>query len=218
VSKLAKYRDAHNSMHWKMLLKVFKYLKGTYKLGLKIQKPADEGPLKLVAYCDADWAEDKDDRKSRTGYSIFLGGNLISWRSKQQTSRAQSTCEAEYYSIFDVIQELKLVSTMLTELKIDYVKPITVFNDNESAINLSNNPMHTPLVKHIDIKYHEIRDNVQSNFIKLQHISTVEMVADTFTKPLPHDQFTYIRDALNLQDTTTENIILPSWSVGVLEQ
>jgi hypothetical protein len=218
VSKLAKFRDCHTKTHWKMLKDVFRYLKGTCTDGLHIRRrKGQEGPMTVTAYCDADWAEDKDDRKSRTGYVIYIDGNLVCWRSRQQQSRAQSTCEAEYYAIFDVIQELKLIRTMLEEMNVDYYEPIVVYNDNKSAIDMTNNPMHTPLTKHIDLRYHENRDQIKGGRVQLRHIGTEEMNADILTKGLPKELFYKFKKRLNLAKSNVDNLALPSWSVEILD-
>ncbi|XP_016168266.1 uncharacterized protein LOC107610775 [Arachis ipaensis] len=113
VHKLAQFIQSPLKSHWKMIKRVLRYLNGTFNHGLHLKK---EGSMTITAYSDSDWAEDPDDRKSTSGYCIFLGSNLVSWGSRKQTAVAKSSTETEYRSVADLVVELIWVKNLLFEL------------------------------------------------------------------------------------------------------
>ena len=141
--------------------------------------------MKLFGYCDADWGSSAD-RKSITGYVFKLSesGPAISWKSRKQPTVALSTCEAEYMALASAIQEAKFLRQLLGELlNIFALDPTTIHCDNQSAIFLAKNPVQHQRSKHIDIRYHFIRSEIQSGTIDLRYIPSEENLSDLFTKP-----------------------------------
>lgn len=136
---------------------VLRYLKGTVK---ELSYKRSDSELKLIAYCDADWAADQNDRQSTTGYCFSLceTGPLISWKSKKQATVALSTCEAEYMGLAAATQERFYLEQLLKSMYngIDFA-PVTIFEDNQGAIALSKNSVCRQGCKHVDIKYHFIQ-------------------------------------------------------------
>ena len=164
---------------------VLRYLKGTTEQSLKFRKGKDS--LKLVGFCDSDWAGDVVDRRSMSGYGFQLlnGGPLVSWRCRKQATVALSTCEAEYMALTEAVQEAKFLKQLCVDLNVVQVSYRVVVNvDNQGAINLAKNPMYHKRSKHIQVKYHFIRDEIRSGKIELQYIPTEDNVADIFTKPV----------------------------------
>lgn len=143
--------------------------------------------LALLAYCDADWAADQNDRCSVTGYCFTLSesGPVISWKSKKQPTVALSTCEAEYMALSATAQESLYLVYLLAGMdnETDYT-PVTVFEDNQDAIALSKNLVCRQRCKHIDIRYHFVRSVVGDGKITLQYCPTDRLVANIFTKPV----------------------------------
>ena len=160
------------------------------------KKPA----LTVSAYADADWGNDKTDRKSITGWIAMINGDPVSWASKKQKVVAQSTCEAELYAEAAAINETKWLSWLAPRTWTD-AQPMSplIYGDNQSAQELSKNDVKSERTKHIDIKYHFIHDEVSSGRVQLQWIPTTEQLADILTKPLARVQHTQLRDAILVQ-------------------
>jgi len=184
VSKLSQYLSNPNEQHWSTVKHVMRYLKGTIDSELCYKK--SEENLKLVAYSDADWASDLNDRRSTTGYcfSLTQNGPLISWKSKKQSTVALSTCEAEYMALAATTQESMYLVQLLNGMDSGCLfEPVQIFEDNQGAIALSKNPVCRQRCKHVDIKYHFIRSALSDGKVTIEYCPTEEMVADVMTKP-----------------------------------
>ena len=170
-------------------------MKGTVNFGLWYIKSEN---FTLMAYSDADWAGCVDDRRSTSGGAFYLGKSLVSWHSKKQESVALSTAEAEFIAATATCTQVLWMKRQIEDLKVQCQSPIIIKCDNQSAINISKNPVQHSRTKHIDIKYHFLKDQVAQNVVKLEFISTNEQVADIFTKPLPKDVFERLRVLLGV--------------------
>ena len=117
--------------------------------------------LRLHTFCDADWASSPSDRRSITGYFVSLNENgpPVSWKSKKQTSVALSTGEAEYMALSATCQEVAYLSRLTNEIISREMDSVIVKNDNQGALSLVKNPVQHPKSKHIDIRYHFIREH-----------------------------------------------------------
>lgn len=195
VSSAAKFSANPTKQHWTAVKRIMRYLRGTTNLGLAFF-PQVSG--KCVGYCDADWGGDLDDRKSTSGYLFQVGGAAVSWRSKKQTCVALSTAEAEYVALASAAQEAVWMGQLTTELGIE-PEAITIFEDNQSAISMTKNPQFHGRAKHIDLKYHFVRDQVSEGTVKLEYCPSKEMIADMLTKGLPKDQFVKLRQLAGLE-------------------
>ena len=193
---MAKYCSDPNTVHWMAVKRIFRYLKGTQTYGLEYRHGIDE---KMHGYADADWAGDTDDRKSVSGFVFMLSGTAISWRSKKQTTVALSTAEAEYVSLAAAAQEAIWLRLLLKTLGQDTANVIKIYEDNNSAICIAKNPVTHARTKHIDIKYHFIRDQIDRQVLEVDYCCTQEMVADILTKPLAKDQFEKLRERLGMK-------------------
>ena len=160
---------------------VLRYLKSTWEQCLQFGK--SKSPLKLTRFCDSDWGASVKERCSTTGYNFQLteNGPLISRKSRKQQTVALSTCEAEYISLANAVQECKFLEQLCNDMKI-MIEDVLINVDNQGTINLANNPVNHQSWKHIDIKYHFIRSEIQNGNVKLQYIPTYNNVADIFTK------------------------------------
>lgn len=151
-----------------------------------------------IGYSDADWAGDLDDRHSTTGNLFLLAGAAVSWLSKKQPVVALSTSEAKYVALSSAAQEAIWIRRMLIELGVSPT-PVMLLEDNQGAIAIAKNPVTHARTKHIDIRYHYIREAVQNGLIDVQYCPTDEMCADLLTKPLPKERFQKLRIALGLE-------------------
>lgn len=190
VSKLSQYLAAPKQEHWVTAKHLLRYLKGTKDQELHYQK--SEKSLQLEGYSDADWASDKNDRKSTTGYCFSLteNGPVISWKSRKQPTVALSTCEAEYMALAATTQESMYLVQLLNGIdKSNRHEPVKIYEDNQGAIALSKNPVCRQRSKHVDIKYHFVRSAHAQGKIEIGYCPTADMVADVLTKPLTKVKF-----------------------------
>jgi len=139
--------------HWKAVKWILRYLRGTTKKCLCF----GNGKLELSGYTDADWAGDKDSRKSISGYVTTFAGGAVSWQSKLQKCVALSTTEAEYIAATEACKEMLWMKNFLLELGVNQDKYV-VLCDNQSTIHLAKNPSFHSRSKHIDIRHHWIRE------------------------------------------------------------
>ena len=190
VNRLAKFNQEPHVEHWNAARRVLRYLKGSINKSLIFTK----ANAQLVAYVDADWAADKADRKSCSGYCFMLSNACVAWASKKQSIVAQSTAESEYSALSEATNEATYLRQLIEEIGCkEYVQtPLRIFNDNTSAIKLTENPMFHKQTKHIGIRVHNVRQHVDEGKLKVEYMPTESMVADVLTKALSrikHDKF-----------------------------
>jgi len=184
-------RDSHlSAVKW-----ILRYLRGTSHHSLLLRPSSSS---ELVVYTDADWAGCPDTRKSTSGYAVFLGGNLISWSSKRQTTVSRSSAEAEYRVVANGVAETAWLRQLLQELHHPLTKSTLVYCDNVSAVYLSTNPVQHQRTKHVEIDLHFVRERVVVGDVRVLHIPTTSQFADIFTKGLPTSVFTEFRSSLNI--------------------
>lgn len=184
VSKLSQHFDDPTEEHWSTVKHVFRYLKGTAEQSLCFKRN-DTSKLGLKVYSDADWASERADRHSISGYCVSLseGSSLISWKSRKQPTVALSTCEAEYIALASAIQECIYLKQLLKGMDKYQYTQTKVYEDNQGTMALVKNPVNRQRCKHIDIKYHFIREVVNSGKVLLEYCPTDQMLADIMTKP-----------------------------------
>ena len=182
VTKLSQHLDNPDDADWVMAKHVLRYIKGT--LNHKLLYTKSDRDLCLVGASDSDWGSSKDDRRSTTGYIFMLNpsGPPISWKSKKQATVALSSCEAEYMALAAAVQEA-LFLHMLLRCYLNQ-ESINIFVDNQGTIDLASKYTTEKRSKHIDIRYHFIRERISSGFIDLTHVPTENNVADIMTKPV----------------------------------
>ena len=185
ASTLSRFLKDPRTNHLAAAKHVLRYIKGTLDVGLVFRGNAR---CQLVGYSDADWAGDKVDRKSVTGYVFMLAGCAITWKTKKQQTVAMSSTEAEYMALGETVKELLWLSQLLKHIGLKFGPP-TIFEDNEGCKLLSNHPVHHQRTKHIDIRHHFLRDHLNKNDFILQSARTDEMAADMFTKSLERPKF-----------------------------
>ena len=191
VSCVARFCAKPTKEHWTAVKRILRYLKGTSNLGLIYKGDIAH---EVAGYSDAEWAGDIGDRKSTSGYIFLLGGAAISWKSCKQTCVALSTAEAEYVALSAAAQEAMWLQRLVSDLLNKSIQETVIFEDNQSAICLAKNQQVHGRSKHIDIKYHFVRDMVEAGRLELVYCASEDMIADMLTKGLSTKQFEKLRE------------------------
>ncbi|GJW02236.1 retrotransposon protein, putative, ty1-copia subclass [Tanacetum coccineum] len=184
-----------NTVKW-----IFRYLKGTINMGLSYSK--DTG-MYLTAYADADHAGCQDTRRSTSGSAQFLVDKLVSWSSKKQKSTAISSTEAKYIALSRCCAQILWMRSQLTDYAFQFNK-IPLYCDNKSAIALCCNNVQHSRAKHIDVRYHCIKEQVENGIVELYFVRTEYQLANIFTKPLPRERFNFLIEKLGMRSMSLE--------------
>ncbi|KAL2241072.1 UNVERIFIED_CONTAM: Retrovirus-related Pol polyprotein from transposon RE2 [Sesamum indicum] len=163
-----------------------RYLKGCSDVGLFFPS---SNSLQVQAFCDADWGACADSRRSLTGFAIFLGPALISWKTKKQCTVSQSSAEAEYRSMATTACELQWISYLLRDFGVNVSGPIPFHCDNQVTLHIMANPVFHERTKHLDIEFHIVRDLYKASFLLPVFVRSKDQVADLFTKSLSSPVF-----------------------------
>ncbi|GJR55921.1 ribonuclease H-like domain-containing protein [Tanacetum coccineum] len=195
----ARYQANPNEHHVSAVKRIFRYLKWTINLGLCY--PKDSG-FDLTAYSDTDHAGCHLDRKSTSGSVQFSGDKLVCWSSKKQHYMSISTAESEYVAVSGCCAQVLWMRTQLTDYGFFYDK-VPIYCDSQSAIAISCNPVQHTRTKHIDVRYHFIKDHVEKGTIELYFVGTEYQLADLFTKSLPEARFKFLVEKLGMMSRET---------------
>jgi hypothetical protein len=195
VNRVCQFMSSPTDVHWTAVKRILRYLHSTIDLGLCFTRSSSS---LLSSYSDADWADNPDDRCSIGGFLIFLGGNLISWSSRKQSTVSHSSTESEYKAIVDTTAELIWIQVLLRELGISQQRPPSLWCDNIGATYLSANPIFHRRMKHVEVDYHFVRELVATRQLDVWIISSKDQLADALTKLLPGPTFGIFRHNLKL--------------------
>jgi hypothetical protein len=197
VSLISRFMEAPTELHYQAVRKILRYLKGTLDYGLFYKKRKSERH-ELVGFSDSDYTGDVDDCKSTSGYVFLLSGAAVSWSSKKQPVVTLSTTEAEFIAAVSCACQGIWLRRILEEVKYTQQGPIMLFCDNSSTIKLSKNPVLHGKSKHIDVRFHFLRDLTKEGKVELVHCRSVEQIADILTKPLKAESFMKLRALLGM--------------------
>ncbi|KAI3707507.1 hypothetical protein L6452_26097 [Arctium lappa] len=199
VHCLSQFMHSPRESHLKLALRVLRYLKASPGKGINFSL-CPTSDFKLSAFVDADWGKCLSTRRSVTGYCLFLGNCMISWRSKKQSTVSRSSAESEYRAMASALCEIIWVLSILADLKVDSLLPVNLNCDNKSAIQIANNPVFHERTKHIEIDIHQVRNKISSGMLKTVKVLSTENSADIFTKSLGVNQHHYLVSKLNMLD------------------
>ncbi|RVW31828.1 Retrovirus-related Pol polyprotein from transposon RE1 [Vitis vinifera] len=197
VQQVSQFLQTPRHLHLAAVRRIIRYVQGTSTRGLFF--PAGNS-TRLAAYSDADWAGCADTRRSITGWCVFLGDVLISWKSKKQDRVSKSSTESEYRAMSLACSEIIWLRGLLAELDFSETDPTPLHADNTSAIQITANPVYHERTKHIEVDCHSIREAFEARVITLTHISTDLQIADIFTKALPRHRHCLLSSKLMLVD------------------
>jgi transposase InsO family protein len=198
VSQVAQFSTNPAKAHWEAVKRILSYLRGTITSGICYGGVQERNML--LTYSDSDYAGDLVTRKSTTGVFCFLNGAPVSWSSHRQDCVSLSSTEAEYVAASAATKTVIWFRQLLDDIGWEQKSPTTLLCDNQGAISLVKNSGHQARTKHIDVKYHHIRNMVKEGVIHIQYIHTSQQLADILTKPLDGQLFSRLREESNIVD------------------
>ncbi|XP_068667673.1 uncharacterized mitochondrial protein AtMg00810-like [Aristolochia californica] len=196
VNSVSQFLHSPTADHFLAVQRILRYVKGTLHYGLSFRPSASPGSL--VAYSDADWAGCPDTRRSTSGYSIYLGDNLVSWSAKKQPTVSRSSCESEYRALALTAAELIWLTHLLRDLQVSIPERPLLLCDNKSALFLSSNPVVHKRAKHVELDIHFLRELVVAGKIRTQYVPSHLQIADIFTKSVSRPLFQFFRFKLHV--------------------
>ncbi|GJV41083.1 hypothetical protein Tco_1419523 [Tanacetum coccineum] len=202
VCMCARYQAKPTEKHLHAIKRIFKYLRGTINRGLWYPK---DSSIALTAYADADHAGFQNTRWSTSGNMQFLGDTLVSWSSKRQKSAVISSTEAEYIALSGYCAQVLWMRSQLTDYGLGFNK-ILMYCDNKSAIALCCNNVQHSRSKHIYIRFHFIKEQVENEVVELYFVNTEYQLADIFTKALSRDRIEFLINKLGMRCFTPETL------------
>ncbi|KAL0415961.1 UNVERIFIED_CONTAM: Retrovirus-related Pol polyprotein from transposon RE1 [Sesamum latifolium] len=192
---VSQFMENPSEEHMNAAKRILRYLKCTFNYGIFYTSSND---VCLKGYCDSDYAGDVDDRKSTTEFVFYFGENTISWCSRKQPIVTLSTCESEYVATTAGTCHAIWLRRLLSELYFAQDGATKIMVDNKSAIALVKNPVFHDRSKHIDARFHFIRDCIANKEIEVEYVKTLDQVADIFTKALKKDRFQQLKKMIGV--------------------
>nr|AAX96236.1 retrotransposon protein, putative, Ty1-copia sub-class [Oryza sativa Japonica Group]ABA92692.1 retrotransposon protein, putative, Ty1-copia subclass [Oryza sativa Japonica Group] len=194
VCLCARFQASPRASHRQAIKRIMSYLNHTLEFGIWYSTSSS---ICLSGYSDADFGGCRIGRKSTSGTCHFLGTSLIASSSRKQSSVAQSTAESESVAAASCCSQILWLLSTLKDYGLTFEK-VTLFCDNTSAINIAKNPIQHSRTKHIDIRFHFLRDHVEKGDVELLFLDTKLQIADIFTKPLDSNRFAFLRGELGV--------------------
>jgi len=196
VGYVSRFMEAPTEEHQAAVKRIIRYIAGSLRLGCRYGR--EKGATGLVGYSVSDLAGDVDSRKSTSGSLFFLGGSPVTWQSQKQTIVAISSCESEYVAAATTTCQGIWLARLLSEFSSSDAKPFVLRVDNQSAIALAKNPVFHDRSKHIELKYHFIREAVETKKLELEFVPTEFQLADMLTKPLGRVRLAELRSSAGM--------------------
>jgi hypothetical protein len=196
VSRLSRYTSNPSHDHWKALIRVLQFIKGTMNYGLHYTSY----PPVLEGYSDANWISGESETKSTSGYVFVCGGAAVAWKSTKQTCIARSTMESEFIALDKAAEEAEWLRNFMEDIPI-LPKPITavcIHCDNMAAIARAKNKIYNGTSRHIRRRHSTIKQLLKDGIISLDYVKSKENIADPLTKGLPREQIKYASRGMGL--------------------
>ena len=201
VNSLSQFMNDPRESHQGAADRILAYLKGSIGQGLLFKRGSEPS---IVIYTDSDYAGSLDDSRSTSGYCSFIGGNLVTWRSKKQKEVSLSSAEAELRALKKGVSEGMWIKDILQDLCLLPSKGMTLYSDSKSAIAMAKNPVQHERTKHARVARHYIKQSIEEGFIIPQYTPSLEQVADIFTKGIPGPQFSALVSKLGMTNIYTQ--------------
>jgi len=196
MSVVSKYMSNPGREHWQAVKWIIRYLKGTRNKSIMFERQHDDACI--TGFVDSDYAGDLDKRRSTTGYVFTCGGGPVSWRSMLQKVSALSTTEAEYMALTEAAKEAIWLKGLASDLGLQQAF-VTIQCDSQSAICLAKNQVFHTRSKHIEVRYHRIRDWLNNGEVEVKKVHTDENASDFLTKPVTAEKFKHCLSLLNMK-------------------
>ncbi|KAJ9685079.1 hypothetical protein PVL29_017204 [Vitis rotundifolia] len=193
VSVVSQFLQSPCDSHWDVVIRILRYIKSTSGQGVLYE---NRGHTQVVGYTDANWAGSPTDRRSTSGYCVFIGGNLISWKSKKQDVVARSSAEAEYRAMALATCELIWLKHLLRKLRFGKDEQMKLICDNQAALHIASNPVFHERTKHIEVDCHFIREKIASGCVATSFVNSNDQLVYIFTKSLRGPRIKYICNKL----------------------
>ncbi|GJW05619.1 hypothetical protein Tco_1568042 [Tanacetum coccineum] len=202
VCMCARYQAKPTEKHLHAVKRIFRYLKGTIDMGLFYSKDTF---ITLTAYPDVNHVGCQDTRQSTSVSAQFLGDKLVSWSSKKKKSTAISNTEAEYIALSGCCAQILWMRSQLADYGLKFNK-IPLYYDNKSVIALCCNNVQHSRSKHIDVRYHFIKEQVENGVVELYFVRTEYQLADVFTKALPRERLNFLVKKLGMKSMSPDTL------------
>jgi hypothetical protein len=199
VTKLSQFCSNPSDVHLQGAKHVLRYLAHTSSYKITYKGDSNAG---LIGYSDSDWAQDREDRHSVTGFVFFMASGPVCWNSRRQDTVALSSTEAEYMALTETSRQCAWMRTFQKEIGFQPMNPTPICSDNLGAIHLASNPIQERRSKHIDTRHHFVREFVEKGSASLYWVEGKHQVADILTKNLANNQPQFLRclDSLGLSE------------------
>ena len=196
IQQVAQFMADPKPAHCAAVKRILRYLRGTASYQLTF---GPDGNSTVTAYCDANFANDPNTRKSISGFAFMVNNGCFTWSSRKQTSVSLSTTEAEYIAAVHAGKTVAWLRTLLHELGLVADEPINLHIDNQSTITLIDlDNSVNERSKHIEVRYHWIHDAVRKGILSPSHVPSELNISDIFTKPLDHISHAHLTNSLGL--------------------
>ena len=196
VGVVSRFMFNLGKQRWEAVKCIMRYLRGTSSLKLTF----GDGKSVLAGYTDSDMARDLDSRKSTSGYLMTFAGGAVSWQSRLQKCVALSTTEAEYIAVAEANKEMLWMKCFVQELSFKQQRYV-IYYDNQSVIHLGKNDSFHSRTKHIDVRYHWLRDALNDKLFELEKIHTDHNGSDMLTKNLPRSKIEFCRSTVGMTNS-----------------
>lgn len=198
LSVISQFMHNPGEQHMSAVMRILRYLKSAPGKGILFAK--NENQQNVRVYTDADWAGSIDDRRSTSGYFTFVGGNLVTWRSKKQNVVARSSAEAEFRGMALGLCEALWLKLLLSDLGYPPKLPILLYCDNKAACDIAHNPVQHDRTKHVEVDRFFIKEKLDEKILELPMIRSEDQLADILTKAVSSQVFSKVVSKLGMWD------------------
>jgi hypothetical protein len=198
LSVVSQFMHNPGEQHMNAVMRILRYLKSAPGKGILLKK--NDNNNNVSVYTDADWAGSIDDIRSTSGYFTFVGGNLVTWRSKKQNAVARSSAEAEFRGMTLGLCEALWLRHLLSYLGYPPDEPIRLYCDNKATCDIAHNPVQHDRTKHVEVDRFFIKEKLDENMLELPRIRSEDQLADILTKAVSSQVFSNVVSKLGMWD------------------